>query len=199
MPGGGRLVQQKPVIYQEINGRRVSREGKFRLLPDKRGYGFDLASYDTRYPLIIDPVVLVYSTYLGGSAWESSNAIAVDASGSAYVAGATQSANFPTTVGVAQTVFGGVEDAFVTKFNPAGSALVFSTYLGGAGDDIGLGIAVDSAGATYVAGFTTSTNFPTKNPFQAAPAPTSTGAAFVTKLLWSNITPIYQLLLLDTP
>ena len=131
LPGGGHLVQQKPVIYQEINGQRVSREGKFRLLPGKRGYGFDLASYDTRYPLIIDPVVLVYSTYLGGSTWESGNAIAVDASGNAYVVGTTQSANFPTTVGAAQTVFGGVEDAFVTKFNPAGNALVFSTYLGG--------------------------------------------------------------------
>ena len=59
--------------------------------PDKRSYGFDLASYDTRYPLIIDPVVLVYSTYLGGNAWESGNAIAVDGDGSAYVVGTTQS------------------------------------------------------------------------------------------------------------
>ncbi|MBM4299926.1 MAG: hypothetical protein FJ121_00115 [Deltaproteobacteria bacterium] len=183
LPGGGHLVQQKPVIYQEINGQRVSREGKFRLLPDKRGYGFDLASYDTRYPLIIDPVILVYSTYLGGNTWESGNAIAVDASGSAYVAGTTQSVNFPTTVGVAQTVFGGVEDAFVTKFNPAGNALVFSTYLGGADDDIGLGIAVDSTGAAYVAGETFSANFPLSvapAPLQAALA--GTNSAFMTKL-----------------
>jgi hypothetical protein len=101
LPDGGKLVQQKPVIYQEINGQRVSREGKFRLLPDKRSYGFDLASYDTRHPLIIDPVVLVYSTYLGGNAWKSGNAIAVGSDGSAYVAGTTQSTTFPVVTPVA--------------------------------------------------------------------------------------------------
>jgi hypothetical protein len=184
LPGGGHLVQQKPVIYQEINGQRVSREGKFRLLRDKRGYGFDLASYDTRYPLIIDPVVLIYSTYLGGSTWESGNAIAVDTSGSAYVVGTSQSVNFPSaTPGSAQAAFGGVEDAFVVKFNPAGSALVYSTYLGGADDDIGLGIAVDSTGATYVTGETFSANFP----LSVAPLPlqstfNASNNAFMTKL-----------------
>ena len=147
------------MIYQEINGQRVSREGKFRLLSDKRSYGFDLASYDTRYPLIIDPVVLVYSTYLGGNAWESGNAIAVGGDGSAYVVGTTQSSDFPVVTPTAPSpgpVFGAgaTENAFVTKFNPAGNTLVYSTYLGGNTADIGLAVAVDAAGNAYVAGET---------------------------------------------
>jgi len=161
LPNGGKLVQQRPVIYQEINGQRISREGKFRLLPGtgNRGYGFELASYDTRYPLIIDPVVLVYSTFLGGAVWESGNAIAVDASGSAYVVGTTQSPDFPHSVN--QVAFGGPpDDAFISKFNPAGSALVYSSFLGGADSDFGLGVAVDAANNAYVTGETFSTNFP---------------------------------------
>ncbi len=151
LPGGDKLVQKRPVIYQEINGQRVSREGKFRLLPGtgNRGYGFQLAAYDTRYPLIIDPVNLLYSTYLGGTTWESGNGIAVDATGNAYVVGTTQSTDFPV-VAAAQGVFGGApEDAFITKFNPAGNALVYSTYLGGNNDDIGMGIAVDTLGNAW--------------------------------------------------
>ncbi|MHB8069309.1 MAG: DUF7948 domain-containing protein [Desulfobaccales bacterium] len=158
LAGGGKLLQKKPVIYQEIAGQRVSREGKFRLMPDKRGYGFDLAAYDSRYPLIIDPVIF-YSSYLGGNTWESANAIAVDKVGSAYVVGTTQSTNFPT-LNPSQGTFAGVEDAFVTKFNPVGNGLVYSTYLGGSNDDIGLGIALDAFNNVYVVGETASTNFP---------------------------------------
>ena len=188
LPGGGKLVQQKPVIYQEINGQRVSREGKFRLLSDKRSYGFDLASYDTRYPLIIDPVVLVYSTYLGGNAWESGNAIAVGGDGSAYVVGTTQSSDFPVVTPTAPSpgpVFGAgaTENAFVTKFDPAGNTLVYSTYLGGNTADIGLAVAVDAAGNAYVAGETYSSNFPvTAGVFQTALHLNAASNAFVTKL-----------------
>ena len=161
LPDGGKLAQKKPVIYQEIDGQRVSRDGKFRILPGtgKRGYGFELASYDARYPLIIDPVTLVYSTYLGGSIWESANAIAVDSSGSAYVVGSTQSSDFPvvTPVGTNPNITGtnptggygpdAFQNAFVTKFNPAGNALVYSTYLGGTGftaSDLALAVALDA-------------------------------------------------------
>jgi hypothetical protein len=195
LPDGGKLVQQKPVIYQEINGHRVSREGKFRLLPDKRSYGFDLASYDTRHPLIIDPVVLVYSTYLGGNAWESGNAIAVGSDGSAYVVGTTQSTTFPVVTPVAPNpnitatnptggfVAGATENAFITKFNPAGTGLVYSTYLGGNTADIGLAVAVDAAGNAYVTGETYSTTFPTTpGVFQTALGANAASNAFVTKL-----------------
>ncbi|MFL6255776.1 MAG: SBBP repeat-containing protein [Pyrinomonadaceae bacterium] len=122
---------------------------------------------------------LVYSTYLGGTDPEFGEDIAVDSAGSAYVTGSTFSTNFPTANPV-QAAFGGFTDAFVTKINAAGSALVYSTYLGGSDSEIGEGINFDSAGNVYVTGDTNSTNFPMANAVQAA----SGGGqdAFVTKL-----------------
>ena len=110
---------------------------------------------------------LVYSTYLGGSDMTMASGIAVDSSGNAYVTGLTYSTNFPT-MNPLQPAKGGGIDAFVTKINPTGSALVYSTYLGGSADDEGFGIAVDSTGNAYVAGWTSSTDFPTMNPLQPA-------------------------------
>ena len=119
---------------------------------------------------------LVYSTYLGGSMDEAGIAIAIDASGNAYVTGITLSSDFPTTAGAVQSTFHGAGgqpitdfgvpffvtgDAFISKLSADGSQLVFSTYLGGSQDDAATAIAVDSAGNVYVAGFTISTNFPT--------------------------------------
>jgi hypothetical protein len=104
---------------------------------------------------------LVYSTYLGGSGIDESSSIAVDTAGNAYVTGDTGSADFPLMNPLQPTFHGGEVDAFVTKINPVGSALVYSTYLGGSGQDLGLGIAVDSAGNAYVTGVTGSANFPT--------------------------------------
>ena len=129
-----------------------------------------------------DGSTLVYSTYVGGSGNDAGNAIAVDASGNAFVAGETTSAtDFPTTNGALQTAFGGGGlDAFVFELNSAGTKLTSSTYLGGTGDDVANGIAVDSSGNTYIVGSTTSTNFPTHNPVQVAGDGTSSG--FVTKL-----------------
>jgi hypothetical protein len=110
---------------------------------------------------------LVYSTYLGGRGrYEGGGGIAVDSSGSAYVTGSTSSSGFPTVNALQPTYGGGSEDAFVSKLNPSGSALVYSTYLGGRGYDSGRGIAVDSSGNVYVTGMTGSTNFPTMNPLQ---------------------------------
>jgi len=117
---------------------------------------------------------LVYLTYLGGSADDGAAAIAVDAAGNAYVTGATTSLNFPT-MNPYQAHFGGMGglsavhsgDAFVTKLNPAGNQLIYSTYLGGSLDDVGTAIAVDGAGNAYVAGATASPNFPTSaSPYQ---------------------------------
>jgi Beta-propeller repeat len=108
---------------------------------------------------------LIYSTYLGGSGGmagspETGTAIAVDATGAAYVTGATSSSDFPVTAGALQTTnLGGGDDAFVSKLNPAGSALVYSTYLGGSSVDYATGIAVDFAGNAYVTGYTASYDF----------------------------------------
>jgi hypothetical protein len=110
--------------------------------------------------LSVDGASLVYSTYLGGSSYTTGLGIAVDGSGFAYVTGSTLSTDFPTTPGAYQTTFGGLTDAFVTKFSVDGGSRVYSTYLGGSSDDQGLGIAVDGSGHACVAGFTNSTNFP---------------------------------------
>src|SRR6185503_9097096 len=109
---------------------------------------------------------LVYSTYLGGAGTDACSAIAADAAGNAYVTGSTSSGNFPVTPNAMQREFtsGAVSpsyEAFVTKLNPAGSALVYSTFVGGDRNEGGLGIAVDTAGNAYVTGFTNSaTGFP---------------------------------------
>ncbi|HEX4640263.1 MAG TPA: SBBP repeat-containing protein, partial [Chthoniobacterales bacterium] len=156
---GGSVRWQKPVVYQESDGERKMVEGKYLL---RRGHqvSFEVAAYDTTKPLIIDPT-LVYSTYLGGSNVDQGNAIAVDSSGNAYVTGVTLSVDLPTTTGAFQTTYMGANDVFVTKLNPTGSGLLYSTYLGGGGGDSGNGIAVDTAGNAFVTGFTTSTDFPT--------------------------------------
>src|SRR5439155_5776765 len=101
------------------------------------------------------------STYLGGNSEDGDWRIAVDASGNAYVAGFTSSSNFPTTAGTFQTTNGGDYDAFVTKLNPTGSALVYSTYLGGSSHEEGRGIAVDASATAYVDGTTSTCTFPT--------------------------------------
>jgi hypothetical protein len=126
---------------------------------------------------------LVYSTYLGGSGHDEAYGIAVDSFGSAYVTGETFSADFPT-VNPLQGTNHGVYDAFVTKFNAAGTALVYSTYLGGTGDDTACGIAVDSSGNVYVTGYTWSTDFPTVNPLQPTNRSYTPGnaTAFVAKV-----------------
>jgi uncharacterized protein (TIGR03437 family) len=120
---------------------------------------------------------LLYVTYLGGRVDDVGSAIAVDSAGNAYVTGYTSSPDFPTVKGSYQTTYGGqganrnlppFGDAFVAKLNPTGTALVYSTYLGGSGDEKGAAIAVDSNGSAYVGGATLSTNFPTKNAYQAA-------------------------------
>jgi hypothetical protein len=124
---------------------------------------------------------LVYSTYLGGGSYDEGHGIAVDASGSAYVTGFSYSSNFPTTAGAFQGALGGYDDAFVSKLNPAGSALIYSTYLGGGRYDDGRGIAVDASGSAYVTGFSYSTNFPTTaGALQAKPG--GGYDAFVSKL-----------------
>ncbi len=131
---------------------------------------------------------LLYSTYLGGTNYETGTVIAVDGSGNAYVAGDTQSANFPVLTPV-QSSLGGATDAFVAKFTPAGS-LAFSTFLGGAANEHAGGIAVDTSGNVYVAGGTYSTNFPVVGAIQSANA--GSQDAFVTKLSASGNQILYS-------
>jgi Cep192 domain 4/Beta-propeller repeat len=155
---GGSVYLRRPRAYQgkgasrrEIAARYVLRAGN--------EVGFALGAYDPNQKLVIDPV-LTYSTYLGGSGGDVGYGIAVDSAGDSYVTGTTASTNFPTTTGNQPTLGGGV-DVFVAKLNPAGTALLYSTFLGGGNLDRATGIAIDSSGNAYVTGYTDSTDFPT--------------------------------------
>jgi hypothetical protein len=119
-------------------------------------------------PAVAGATSLVYSTYLGGTRADVGQGIDVDTAGNTYVTGFTTSGDFPTSGALLQRTYGGGNtDAFVTKLNPAGSALVYSSFLGGSNADIGYGVAVDPSGNAYVAGQTCSTDFPTLTPLQA--------------------------------
>jgi hypothetical protein len=134
-----------------------------------------------------DGATLLYSTFLGGNLTDISRDIYVDSEGNAYLTGSTTSNDFPTTPNAFQTSPPGDTDAFVTKLNPSGSALVYSTYLGGIGElggDDGYSITADAQGNAYISGVTGSRNFPLVNPFQAdcRPGPPFCHDVFVSKL-----------------
>ena len=160
--GGGSIRLYKPIAYQDVQHvRRVVEVAYVLTAPGQ--ISLQLGAYNPALPLVIDPV-LAYSSYLGGSAGDYGNGIAVDGAGNAYVVGQAGSTNFPTTAGSFQPALSGTlgyTDAFVTKINAAGNAIVYSTYLGGSGPDVALGVAVDSTGSAYVVGEEQSTNFPT--------------------------------------
>ncbi len=165
----GELRQAAPRIYQDTAAGRVAVTGGYNLVGGGE-YGFDVAAYDHSRALVIDPII--YSTYLGGGDPDGADAVAIDSDGSVYVCGATQSGittPFPTTAGSFQPNFGqGTNDAFISKFSSSGS-LVYSTFLGGQGQDVAYSIVVTNGIATVV-GTTNANNFPTRNPIQASRA-----------------------------
>ncbi|MGO9130675.1 MAG: SBBP repeat-containing protein [Bryobacteraceae bacterium] len=189
---GGALAFHRPVVYQLVDGQRKAIKGSFAL-PAKNTVGFRVGSYDRGKPLVIDPV-LVYSTYLGGSSYsgqsgfgDDARGLAVDGSGNAYVTGYTYSADFPVTQGAFQTTSGacsGCVAAFVTKLNPSGTALVYSTYLAASGGGAyANALAVDASGNAYIGG-SARAGFPTTpGAFQTTNRSLPGGSnAFVTKL-----------------
>ncbi|MGI9068860.1 MAG: SBBP repeat-containing protein, partial [Pyrinomonadaceae bacterium] len=180
---GTEVRQLKPVVYQEVNGTRQEVAGNYRVI-EKSEFGFEIGAYDETKPLVIDPVLVYSSSLLDGSVADSANAIAVDAAGNAYVTGNTTSTNFPT-VNPIQPALSGGQDVFISKFNVAGSALIYSTYLGGTtGFENGWDIAIDAAGNAYVAGHTIAGDFPTTaSAFQVTKLTgSSQDTAFVTRL-----------------
>jgi hypothetical protein len=195
---GGEVELEKPIIYQDVNGARREIAGKYAIA-NNREVRFAVSDYDHNQPLTVDPVVN-YVTYLGGSGALGDEAfgIALDAAGDAYVTGSTSSTDFPqmnpeTSTAPADTAALGT--AFVSELNPAGTALLYSTYLGGSGNgsfgDLGAAIALDTATPPniYVTGFTGSPDFPvsTNALIGTAPGGTSTGGSgFVTKLIPGN-------------
>ncbi|MCI0664148.1 MAG: FG-GAP-like repeat-containing protein, partial [Acidobacteria bacterium] len=163
--GGEDLRLLKPVAWQESNGSRRTVNCDYRL-SNKDQVEFRLGDYDKELPLVIDPV-LIYSTYIGGIGTDTGQDIAVDCEGAAYITGQTSSADFPGPSPI-QPVRGTLMDAYLLKINPAGDAVVFGTWIGGNGNDIGSSISVDLSGNTYLAGSTTSLNFPLQNPLQTS-------------------------------
>jgi hypothetical protein len=165
--GAASLVEKAPVAWQTVAGQRVPVQAGYSTSKDG-SIGFALGRYDRSLPLTIDPTIeLVYSSYLGGSGSDTGNGIAADDAGNAYITGQTGSADFPDTT--TPTGGAGGADAFVTKIdtNAAGNAsLVWSTYLGGSGEDAGNAISIDDSGNLYVAGQTASANFPAVIPVQ---------------------------------
>jgi hypothetical protein len=169
----GVLVQHPPRVFQgdrEIASRYVRR--------DDGRFGVALESFDASRPLLVDPVI-AYATAIGGPGSDKAFDVAVDGAGNAYVAGETESATGIPTQGGLQPALAGGKDAFVAKLSPTGT-LLYATYLGGTGDDSAWSVTVDAQGAIYLSGKTTSTDFPTRNPIQAANA--GGADAFVAKL-----------------
>jgi len=181
---GGEVQLQKPVVYQQIRGERREIAGSYAITGDHQ-VTFAVAKYDSSEPLVVDPV-LVYSTYLGGESDDSALAIALDSLGDAVVTGSTSSLQFPTTSGAftPSPLASNAGVVFVTKMNPTGTNLLYSSYVGGSGFDAGLGVAIDGSGNIYVTGQTSSTDFPTTtNALKPGPnAGNANGTSFVFKI-----------------
>jgi len=155
----GTVTLHPPVAYQKENGGRRFVDVHF-VLKAANEVSFALGAYDRGRELLIDPSV-GFATYLGGSGQDDGNAIAVDGADNAYITGDTASTDFPTVTGDYRTSNGGGLDVFVTKISPDGQTLLYSTYVGGSGGDIGSAIAVDALGDAFVAGQTASSaDFP---------------------------------------
>src|SRR5579862_1257271 len=185
---GQEIRFRRPVVYQPEGDGAPRQEVAGRFHANKDHVTFEVAAYDRARPLIVDPV-LAYSTFLGGSGEDYAISVTVDRQGNAYIAGYTCSANFPTTAGsydTTQPAHGqgtycdlqasqSGADVFVTKLNPSGTALVYSTYLGGGWEDIPRSIAVDSAGDAVIGGATVSADFPVTNGSVCAPVMVEVG------------------------
>ena len=187
----GEVRQRPPVAYQEVDGVRRVIPARYRLY-GKDQAGFTLGSYDRRRTLWIDPV-LEYSTYLGGDRSDQGLAVAVDKDGNTYVAGLSDSTDFPSA-GPIQGVHGAGTDAFIAKINARGTALIYAAYLGGNNTDAANAVALDAAGNVYLAGVTFSSDFPiTTNAMQRIAA--GGQESFVVKLAASGSELIYSTLL----
>jgi len=195
---GGEVIQHQPVIYQTIGGTRREISGGYKIV-NGNTVAFEVGSFDHSQPLVIDPV-LSYSTYFGDNHGAIAHAIAVDTSGCIYIAGETFSTIFSNApAGGFQTNYHGgpfVGDAFIAKFNPSSSNLVYFTYLGGSSDNLVYGLAVDNSGNAYVTGTTRSSDFPTTANalynYKKGPFPGYYGLAFVAELNTNGSALVYS-------
>lgn len=174
---GGELRQARPLVYQEVAGDRRLVAGEYELRGEGR-VGFVVGPYDRTRPLVIDPVLL-YATFLGHM--PIARSVAVDGAGNAYVTGNTAAATLPYQHGPLDL---GMEGVYVDKLNPSGTAVLYSTVIGGSYPDYGNAVAVDGAGRAYVTGDTRSTDFPRQPP--GVSGCLGNGDAFLTRLAASG-------------
>jgi len=154
------IIDEGLRVFQEND---LDIDAKF-ISENRNTYGFDVGKFDTNRKLIIDP--LIYSTFIGGSGYEIARSMALDNEGNVYLVGSTSSAGFPTSAtAFNDTFYGPLEDVIVLKLSADGSTLLYSTFIGGNGTDLGYGIEVDDAGCAYITGCTDSNNFPTVNAY----------------------------------
>ncbi len=184
----GDLVHKRPVSYQVIDGGKVSVNVSFTENRDG-SYSFKVGDYNPDYALVIDPLILSYSTYIGGTNHEYIRSVAVDASGAAYITGDSSSSDYPLS-NAYQNSNNGLYDVVVTKFSPAGDSLVYSTYIGGSQTEQSYGISVDTSGSAYIAGTTYSSNFPVAGPMNTTFS--GGGDVFVARLSPSGNSLIYS-------
>jgi carboxypeptidase family protein/beta-propeller repeat-containing protein len=191
--GGAQLRQGNPLIYQEVDGAKRAVSGGFTANGNRAG--FSVGDYDRSRPLVIDPAIKTYSTYLGGENNDRVHDIVADADGNAYAVGWTESDTFPTKDAYQPGQNGSADEAFITKFNADGSQLIWSTYLGGgqgqpngdggflSANDGAYGVALDADRNVYVTGWTFSVDFPTRNAMQTHLADACCDSdSFITKL-----------------
>ncbi len=155
----GNVSFKAPAVYQMVGEQKQPVAGRYVIRQDQ-SIGFEVGSYDEALPLVIDPV-LDYSTYIGGNTFDLTAQLVVDSAGNAYEVGGSTSTAYPTTAGAFRTVYTGSEDVIVSKLNSTGTALIYSTYLGGTNASDGLGIVLDGSDDAYVTGYTAATDFPT--------------------------------------
>jgi hypothetical protein len=190
---------QAPLAYQDRCGERVPVPAAFRIeesAAPSGAIGFAIGPYDRSLPLVIDPATVIYCGFIGGAADDQGTAVAIDRSGNAYVTGRTASLDFPVTAGpdLSFNDASGKSDAFVAKVTADGTALVYCGFIGGIAEDVGTGVAVDSAGNAYVSGWTFSPDFPVLvGPFLGhRPEIAQYSEAFVTKVNAQGTSLVYS-------
>jgi hypothetical protein len=189
----GEIRQSKPVAYQQVGNARQIVTASY-IIKDNKQIAFQIGNYDRSKPLVIDPT-LAFSTFLGGSNADMGFGIAVDSAGNSYITGGTISTNFPVTPGAFQTMRAGLAefDAFVTKLNPTGTAVVYSTYFGGSTRDMANDIAIDGAGNAHITGLTDSSDLPTTpGAFRTTPVGSDDFDAFAIKLNATGTALVYS-------
>jgi hypothetical protein len=178
--GNRTIALRKPLVYQESASGRRTVAGAF-VARGNNDIGFAIGHYDTHLTLVVDPV-LSYSTLIGADNNTQVQGIAVDSKGDVYVTGTTFATNYPT-VDPFQSTNRGTTNVFITKLNPAGNVILYSSYIGSSGFDNAAGIAVDGDGSAYVTGTVGAADFPTTSGAFMTACPSLCNTPFVSKFL----------------